>query len=62
MILEDSGFSRVTALVLTKSPSAGVSVTDLPRIQRCLQPYAAENWFMSTLVISARLVLFLVSV
>ena len=65
MTLEDSGLSGITALVLTylwtKSPSAGVSVTDLPRIQRCHQPYAAENWFMSTPVISARLVLFLVS-
>ena len=63
--LEDSGFSGVTALVLTylwtKSPSAGGSVTDLPQIQRCHQPHAAENWFMSTSVILARLVLFLVS-
>ena len=47
MTLEDLGFSGVTALVLTylwtKSLSAGVRVTDLPRIQRCHQPYAAEN-------------------
>ena len=65
MILEDSGFSGVTALVLTylwtKSPSAGVSVTDLHRIQIYHEPYVAENWFMSTSVILACLVLFLVS-
>ena len=52
MILEDSGFSEVTALIITylwtKSPSDGVSVTDLPRIQRYHQPYATEDSFMST--------------
>ena len=65
MVLEDSEFSGVTALVLTylwiKCPSAGVSVTDLPRIQRCHQPYVTEKLFMSTSVISARVVSFLVS-
>ena len=65
MVLEDSGFSGITALVLTylwtKSPSAGLIVTDLPPIQRCPQPYAAEIFVISTSVISARLVLFLVS-
>ena len=66
MTLKDSGFSGITGPVTTylwtKSPSIGVSVTDLPQIQRCHQPYAAENWFMSTSVISARLILFLVSI
>ena len=44
MILEDSGVSAlVLAYLWTKSPSAGISVTDLPQIQRCHQPYAAEK-------------------
>ena len=47
----------------TKCPSAVLSVTDLPQIQIiCHQPYAAENWFSSTSVISVCLVLFLVSI
>ena len=46
VVLEDSGFSGITALVLTylwtKCLSTGLIVTDLPPIQRCPQPYAAE--------------------
>ena len=65
VILEDSGFSGITTLVLnylkTKFPSTGLIVTDLPSIQRCPQPYAAEILIISTSVILAHLVLFLVS-
>ena len=43
MVLEDTGFNEITALVLTylwtKSPSAGLIVTDLLPIQGCPQPY-----------------------
>jgi hypothetical protein len=53
--LDDSGFSGVTALVLTylwiKYPSAVLRVTDLLLIQRCHQPYAAEIWIISASVI-----------
>ena len=66
MVLEDSGFSRITALVLIylwtiKCPSAGLIVTDLPPIQRCSQPYAAKILIISTSIISVRFVLFLAS-
>ena len=64
VVLEDSGFSKITALVLiyllTKCPSAGLIVTDLPPVQRCPQPYAAKILIISTSV--ATLVLFLVSI
>ena len=67
VVLKDSGFSRIDALVLIyivvdyKCPSAGLIVTDLPTIQKCSQPYAAEILIISTSVILARFVLFLVS-
>ena len=62
VVLEDLGFSGITALVLTylwaKCPSAGLIVTDLPPIQRYPQPYAAEILIIYT---SVSLVSFLVS-
>ena len=63
--LADSRFGWIIALILTylgfECHGAVLSVTDLPRIQRCPQPYAAENLIISLSGISAPMVLFLVS-
>ncbi len=63
MALKDLELGGVTAEVLSylwiKYPSTVLRVIDLPPIQRCHQPYAAEIWIISVSVISARLVLLL---
>ena len=65
MDLVDSRFSWIIALILTylglECHGAVLSVTDLPRIQRCLQPYTTENLIISLSAISAPMVSFLVS-